>query len=427
MYNGNTTNKNGQLHIGSISAKSLVETYGSPLYVYDINYVKDQIEMINSSFKSTYFKTRIAYASKAFLVTAFAKILQDLNMSIDCVSGGELYTAYKAGFNMSHVIFHGNNKSLSELQLALDLNVGLIIVDSMHELKVLSRMTKKKIDVLLRVNPGIEAHTHAYIVTAKLTSKFGESIYDDEVLSKIMQIVASNKYLNLKGFHCHIGSQIFDETPFYKAIEVMTTFMKKMTDTYHHQFSTLNLGGGFGVPYTSHDPVPQIGVLLAKLIDKATQMVKNLGLNLNELIIEPGRSLVANAGLTLYTVGYQKHTYGNKDYVFVDGGMSDNLRPALYQALYEADIATNMNAPKSELKTIAGKLCESGDVLIENTSIQASKSGDILAIYTTGAYGHSMSSNYNKMLKPAVVFVENNEANLVVKRETYDDLLALDV
>lgn len=420
---------NNELHIGGLSVRELVKKHGSPLYVYDLTHIETMIETFKNNFKSNKFNTRVAYASKAFLTKEMVRLISKSGLSIDLVSGGEMYTALSVEFDMRNAIIHGNNKTIEELEMAIK-HESLIIVDSIYELEVLIDLAKelqKDVRTLLRVNPGIEAHTHEYIITAKLTSKFGESIFDSDVLSKIVSLYDNNPFVTLQGFHCHIGSQVFGETPFLETINVMSDFIKQVQDQHNITINTLNIGGGFGVYYTDNDNPVAISKLLQEVIKQAESKFEELNLSINELIIEPGRSIISNAGTTLYEIGYKKETYGGKNYVFVNGGMTDNIRPALYQAKYASDIATNMNAPKQGNWCVAGKLCESGDILIQDTTLQNFTRGDILAIYTTGAYNYSMASNYNRILKPEVIFVKDKETKVVVKRETYEDLVRNDL
>ena len=430
MLFGTQTIKENELHIGGISASNLVKKHGSPLYVYDEQHMIDMINLFKDNFKSEVFNTRIAYASKAFLTKSMVRMIDDHNLSIDLVSGGEMYTALSAGFTMSNSIIHGNNKSIEELTMALKSGVGYIVVDSIYELEVLITLSNElqlPVKTLLRVNPGIEAHTHEYIITAKLTSKFGESIFDTKRIDSIVELYQGSSLVELSGFHCHIGSQVFGIEPFTKTVQVMTEFIKGVEDRHSVEITALNIGGGFGVYYTDEDNPERLEVLLQQVISETEKVIKDNSLNINELIIEPGRSIVSNAGTTLYEVGYKKETFGGKDYLFVNGGMTDNIRPALYQAKYSADIATNMNGSKSGSWTIAGKLCESGDLLIKDAPLQEFKRSDVLAIYTTGAYNYSMASNYNRILKPCVVFVKDGLSKEVVKRETFEDLIRNDL
>ncbi|MEC9485302.1 MAG: diaminopimelate decarboxylase [Candidatus Izemoplasma sp.] len=429
MEFGTQENKEGVLHIGGLSTKELVKHYGTPLYVYDESYIESRLDTFKTVFTSTQFNANIAYASKALLNKKIVKMIQSHNLYMDSVSGGELYVIKESGFDMSRVLFHGNNKSIQELSQAIAYGVGLIVVDNVSELEVLSNLAKTKdheIHTLLRVNPGIEAHTHEYIETARLTSKFGESIFDDDMINRIMTIYKSSVNLKLDGFHCHIGSQVFGQKPFIKTIDVMSEFISRIEKAYRVTVKTLNIGGGFGVQYTTDDTPEPLDELLSELVTHAEKTFNDYALSIENVFIEPGRSIVANAGVGLYEVGYIKETYGKKDYVFVNGGMSDNIRPALYQAKYTCDIANKLNQPRNKVYTVAGKLCESGDVLVHNAKLPTPEQGDILAIYTTGAYGYSMSSHYNKMPRPAIVFVKDGQSECVVRRETYRDLFRLD-
>jgi len=349
---------------------------------------------------------------------------------LDVVSPGELYTALASDFPTENILVHGNNKSLEELTMYLHQQVGYIVVDNIMELEALITLaakTKQSINTLFRVNPGIEAHTHEYIVTAKHTSKFGESIYDKTRIDDIMNLYSDSQYITLSGFHCHIGSQVFDIDSFVKTIEVMSSFINKIEDQYNTSITVLNIGGGFGVPYTKEDDAPAIKDVLTTIIRTVEEKVLLGELHIEELIIEPGRSIVANAGVTLYTIGYTKETYGKQQYLFVDGGMSDNIRPALYQAEYDGMIATKMNHLPTTHYTVAGKLCESGDVLIRDIKLPTAEQGDLFAVFSTGAYTYSMASNYNRVLKPAVVFVEDGQIQEVVKREDMSDLIRNDL
>jgi diaminopimelate decarboxylase len=430
MLFGTMQAKNSTLLIGDVEVHTLLKDYGSPLYVYDLSYMKQAMERYQSSFTSSMFQTRVAYASKAFLTKAMVRLLQSYQMSLDVVSPGELYTAMVADFDMKNVIVHGNNKAMEELQFYLNQKVGYIVVDNIQELDHIIAIAKEKnqrVSTLLRVNPGVEAHTHEYIITAKHTSKFGESIFDTDTIDTIMMRYQAQDLVTLEGFHCHIGSQVFDVTSYQKTIEAMTTFIQAIEQTYDRTIQTLNLGGGFGVYYTEGDTNLAIETITSTIIEAVEERVASNQLHINELIIEPGRSIVANAGTTLYTVGYTKHTFGGTNYVFVDGGMSDNIRPALYQAVYHAYLANKMTEEATQVYTVAGKLCESGDVLIRNIKLPKASEGDILAIPSTGAYTYSMSSNYNRILKPAIVFVEDGNVELVVKRETNEDLVRNDL
>ena len=356
------------------------------------------------------------------------QLAEEEGLSLDVVSGGELYTALQAGFPVNRIHFHGNNKSASEIRMALDAEIGCFVVDNFYELALLEQLSEEKgvrANVLLRITPGIEAHTHDYILTGQEDSKFGFDLQSGQV-EQAIQAATGTDSIHLLGLHCHIGSQIFETTGFIMAIDKIYSYLTTWYESFGFEPEVLNLGGGFGIRYTSEDdPLP-----VEDYINAMTKSVKNHlteGMTMPEIWIEPGRSLVGEAGSTLYTVGSHKSVPELRNYLAVDGGMSDNLRPALYQAKYEATIANRMNEPSEHLYSVAGKCCESGDMLIWDCELQRAIAGDTMAVFSTGAYGYSMSNNYNRLPKPAVVFVENGEANLVVKRESYEDLIRHDL
>lgn len=407
-----------ELKIGNINASDLARKYKTPVYVYDENMMVNIMNDYTSNFKSKRFETEVIFASKAFACKAMFELVKNNNLGLDVVSGGELYGANAVDFNMDRIYFHGNNKSTDELKLALELNVGNIVVDNYDELVELEKLAKKankKVKVLFRLNSGVEAHTHKFIVTSHIDSKFG-MLFDSKDFKKCLDLLDKSQNLLFEGIHSHIGSQIFELNAFTAAIEKMVTYLSKLNKKL-----TLDLGGGFGVRYTIHDnPIPYSEVAKV-LISKCEEELTKQNVEIKKLVIEPGRSIVAEAGYTLYKIGNIKKT-PNKKYYFIDGGMTDNIRPALYQALYNADIVTKLDQEKTEKVSVAGKCCESGDIIIEEINLQKAKKGDILAVYSTGAYGYSMANNYNKNPKLPVVFVNDNKARLVVKRETYKDL-----
>ncbi len=423
------TNEKNHLEIGGLDTVKLAETHGTPLYVMDQSHIEEKIRMYQGNFCSKKFETEVIYASKAFLNLAMCRLLRDERMSLDAVSGGEIYTALKAGFPMDKVFFHGNNKTAEELELALEVGVGRIIVDSFNELELLSDICEKKKmngKILLRVNPGIEAHTHQHIQTSTLNSKFGVSIFGEEVMGLLKQ-AASTERIRWMGLHCHIGSQIFEEETFLETVGAMTQFAEKVERELGKSVLELNLGGGFGVYYADPEECLDIPGCLKKMVGALETEIEGKGLGIQKVMIEPGRSIVANSGITMYRVGSQKKAGGGKNYIFIDGGMADNIRPALYQAKYEAAVANKMADPlEKEKVSIGGKCCESGDILIEDILLPKVERGDLLVIGTTGAYNHSMASNYNKALKPAVVMVKDGTARVVTKRETYEDLIRND-
>lgn len=421
-------NSIGHLEIGKMDSVALAETYGTPLYVLDLDHVEMQINRFKASFSSNKFETRVLYASKAFLCKGMCQFLKNRDMGLDVVSGGELYTAILADFPREKICFHGNNKTDRELLEALDAKVGLIVVDNKFEferLSIIARNRGQKVDVLLRVNPGIDAHTHEYIQTANHDSKFGESIFAEST-THLIGAMSHDEYVKLRGFHCHIGSQIFEGSSFEKTAEAMIDYICDIKEKTGFEATHLNLGGGFGIYYAKGDKPLELEDTLPHMVKSVESIVEQKGLNLEMLMIEPGRSLVANAGTTLYTVGGTKITYGGKKYVFVDGGMTDNIRPALYSAIYEGLIANKANDIADDIVTIAGKCCESGDILIKNGEFAPAEKGDILAIFGTGAYNYSMASRYNRHGIPAVVGIKNGKSQLLVKRESYEDLTRLD-
>jgi len=411
------------MRISDVDVMDLKKKYGTPLYIYDVNHLKKNMDGYLNYFKSDEFDTEVLYASKAFSIKEVIRIAKEKGMSLDCVSMGELVTAKSVEFNFNKIYFHGNNKTKEELEYAIGNNVGIIVVDNYMELERIEEIAnyrKKNVNVIVRINSGVSAHTHKFIVTAHIDSKFGV-LYKSEEYNKIIDLCNKSEFIKFRGFHSHIGSQIFDLEAFRAALVKLIGYAKDFDEPL-----ILNIGGGFGVKYTNEDsPIP-FDVVSETLIKTAHEELHKENLKIAKLCIEPGRSIVAECGYTLYEIGYLKET-PNKEYYFIDGGMTDNIRPALYQAKYDADIVGKENAIKNHKVTIAGKCCESGDLIIEDIMLPEAKSGDLLITYTTGAYGYSMSSNYNKALIPAVVFVEDGKDKLVVKRQTYDELLEREI
>lgn len=416
------------LEISGVCVEQLANTCKTPLYVYDENKITEKLSQFHDLFVSSDFETEVIYASKAFSCKAMCELVARYGCSLDVVSGGELFTAKQANFPMKRIYFHGNNKSFDELQMALEYGVGTIVIDNAMECEMLCtaiQHTNASIKTLIRVNPGVEAHTHKYIVTAHLDSKFGISITRRNEIADMIHTLTSQKGISFEGFHSHIGSQIFDKQAYVAEIETLMQFIAEFQEVYGYQIHSLNLGGGFAAYYTSEDqPIPLHDVCHTILKTCKLEKQKHQ-LSISKIMIEPGRSIVAEAGSTIYRVGYQKQTE-NKKYIFVDGGMSDNIRPALYQAAYACDIANRMNEEKTEYVTVAGKCCESGDILVENVKLPSVRQNDLLVLYTTGAYGYSMASNYNKLNRPAVVFVKDGHVRCVIKRERYEDMLRLE-
>lgn len=397
--------------------------YGTPLYIYDVNKMKDIIASYKSEFKSKHFATEIIYASKALNIKEMLRLVLKEGLALDVVSLGELYTAYSIQFPMERVYFHGNNKTEEELRFALEHKVGSIVVDNLCELvklKALAEEYQSPVSIYIRLNVGVEAHTHKYIVTSHIDSKFGV-LFQSVEYEKMLEDIESSSYIRLKGLHCHIGSQIFELQPYDAVIEKIGGIL----ESFSYPLS-VNLGGGFGAYYTEADHVIPYEKVAKHLILKMEEELEKRNLQILKLSIEPGRSIVGEAGRTLYTIGGIKQT-PNRLYYFVDGGMTDNIRPALYQATYAADIVGKEKEMKNKLVTIAGKCCESGDILVENVLLPMALEGDLLLTYSTGAYGYSMSSNYNKATTPAVVFVEDGKDKLVVRRQSLEELIEREI
>jgi len=421
----NQTNKNGMLHIGGVSAETLANTYGTPLYVMDETSMRENMQAFKRHFTHPKLATDVLYASKAFLSVRMCKLVHEENLHLDVASGGELYTAYKAGFPMQNTYLHGNNKSPEELAMALEYGVGTIIADNALEIERLRALAKSPVKVMLRINPGIEAHTHEYIQTTKNDSKFGLSIFNDETYQLIKTIDESDN-LTFYGLHSHIGSQIFESSSFIEHANAIVDVIATLTHSYGVNVPAINLGGGFGVRYTRNDD-PVSASFLPDMLDAIAKGIEKKALTFPRVMIEPGRAIVAGSGVTLYRVGTQKTTHSTKSYVFVDGSMADHLRTALYGAAYEAVIANKLNHPHTNSFTVAGKACESGDVIIHNAMLAKSEPGDLMAVLSTGAYHYSMASNYNRLPRPGVVFTKQGDHYPVVRRETYEDLIRLDM
>ena len=429
LFGTSKVNEKGNLSIGGVDASELAKEFKTPLYVMDQELIETTIDKMKEAFKSTRFNTRIAYAGKAFLSTGMIKLVESKGLDLDVVSGGELYTAHKAGFPMNKVHLHGNNKLVNEIEMAVEFGIDTIVVDNEDEIDKIERICcekGKKQAVLVRIDPGIEAHTHHYIKTSGLTSKFGISLFQDNLFD-IIKRLNDSEWIEFKGFHTHIGSQIFQSAFFIFALDEIFKYLDKLKKELGIVVHTVNMGGGFGVYYKEGDDPKPIEEVLSEIITYTEAMEIKYQIGFKELCIEPGRSIVGNAGTTLYEVGGIKETVGGKTYVFIDGGMSDNIRTALYQAEYEAGVINKLNDTDVREITLAGKLCESGDIIIEKGKLpKATEIGDIVAVTTTGAYCYTMSSNYNRMMRPAVVFVKDGKAKVAVKRETLDDLIRND-
>lgn len=422
-------NDKGHLEIGGVDTVELAKEYGTPLYIYDVALIRARARAFKEAFRKHGVKAQVAYASKAFSSIAMVQLAEEEGLSLDVVSGGELYTAIQAGFPTERIHFHGNNKSREELIMALDHGVGCIVVDNFYELELLEQLGKqygKAIAILIRVTPGVEAHTHDYILTGQEDSKFGFDLNNGQAEQALERALSSSSF-SVLGIHCHIGSQIFETTGFVLAAQKIFKKIAAWKEAYGFVPAVVNLGGGFGIRYTKEDdPIP-VSEYVDQIVSEVKKQVSEQNIAMPEIWIEPGRSLVGDAGTTIYSIGSRKDVPNVRHYVAVDGGMSDNIRPALYEAKYEAVLANRVLDEENEIVSIAGKCCESGDMLIWDLPLPKAKPGDYLAVFCTGAYGYSMANNYNRIPRPAVVFVENGEAQLVVKRETYEDLVRLDL
>ncbi|MRI07784.1 diaminopimelate decarboxylase [Limosilactobacillus reuteri] len=421
-------NAAGHLTIGGCDAIDLAHRFGTPLVVYDVQQIRHQIRAFKQVFEENSVDYAVSYASKAFSAIAMYQVVAVEGAHVDVVSGGELYTAIKAGFPMANVSFHGNNKSREELEMAIDHHVGTIMIDNFHEIELLADVLEEHdahVDVMLRITPGISAHTNKYIQTGQVDSKFGfdlQSGQADEALTKVLE----NPRMQMKGLHAHIGSQIFELAGFEGVAKKLVEVAAHWQEKFNYQAAVINVGGGFGIRYVKDDTPLAPEEFVAAIIKAIKTEIKETNLTMPAIWIEPGRSIAGPAGYNLYTVGSRKDVPGLKPYVTVDGGMGDNIRPALYEAQYETVLANNPRAEVVEHVRVAGKYCESGDILSQNQALPATKPGDILAMLDTGAYGYSMASNYNRNPRPAVVFAEKGTAQVVIKRETYDDLIHLD-
>lgn len=424
----NQINAAGHLTIGGCDAIELAHKYGTPLVVYDVSKIRDQIRRFEKVFNTNHVDHAVSYASKAFAAVAVYQVAAAEGAHIDVVSGGELYTAFKADFPMDRVSFHGNNKSREELQMAIRHHVGVIILDNFHEIDLLADLLEEndaRIKVMLRITPGIAAHTNKYIQTGQVDSKFGFDLQSGQADVALEKVLA-NPRMEMLGLHAHIGSQIFELAGFEGVADKLVAVAAHWQDKYGYQARVINVGGGFGIRYVSTDHPLMPEDFVDAIIKAIKQTVAKTNLAMPAIWIEPGRSIVGPAGYNLYTVGSRKDVPGLKPYVTVDGGMGDNIRPALYQAQYETVLANDPKAPIVEHVRLAGKYCESGDILSQDQGLPRTKPGDVLAMLDTGAYGYSMASNYNRNPRPAVVFVENGHDQLVIERESYADLVHLD-
>lgn len=419
-------NKAGNLEIGGCDLVELAEKYGTPLYVIDEESIRAVCRDYKNAFKA-YDKVNMMFASKALCTMATSAVIASEGFGFDVVSAGEIYTVYKSGADMAKVLFNGNNKSYDELSLALKLGVGRISVDNFFELSLLNEIAKsydKTADILLRITPGIECHTHEYIQTGHLDSKFG---FDLTQIDEAVEIILKD-YTNLKlhGLHAHIGSQIFETSIYGDEIEILVKEIARIDKKFGLKLNEINAGGGLGVKYIDSDCPPSTFTIAEIIISRLNECVEKYNIEPPVLFIEPGRSIISTAGVTLYTLGSSKQVPKGKKYFAIDGGMADNPRPSMYQAEYYAEVANKPNDELADTVTIAGRFCESGDILIKDIKLPLLEEGDILCVYNTGAYNYSMASNYNRVQKSAMVLVNNSQSDIIVKRETLDDLIAHD-
>lgn len=424
------SNEQGHLTIGGCDAIEVAKEFGTPLYVLDENTVRQNCRTFQKSIEDNYAGNGLTvYASKALNCKEMCRIVKEEGLGIDVVSGGELFTALSVDFPVEKIVFHGNNKTQDELIMAIESGVGRIVVDNLTELRTIEALAKerdKNVGVMLRVKPGIDAHTHNFIRTGQIDSKFGFALETGEAFEAVKEVIAQ-KNLTLKGLHCHIGSQIFDVDPFKLAARVMLELMARIKNELSYEVEELNLGGGFGIKYLKDDDAKPYELFMQEVSGVVKDSCKELGLRVPFILIEPGRSIVGPAGTTLYTVGAVKTIPNVRTYVSVDGGMGDNPRYILYQSEYSAAVANRVTAPAKFEVTIAGKCCESGDLVQENIKLQEVQPGDILAVFSTGAYNYSMASNYNRIPRPAMVMITEGSPRLIIRRETYEDLIKNDL
>ncbi len=428
MHSENLSNTN--FIFDNCDTVELAKTFGTPLYIISEDRIRDKCRDIRGNFLEKYPNTRAAYASKAFTTMAMCKIIESEGLGLDVVSGGELHTAIKADFPMERIIFHGNNKSYEEITLGVTHDIGTFVVDNIYEFELLEEIAaeqNKKVKILFRITPGVEGSAHKYINTGQEDSKFGIPL-DEKIIEYVVKRAMDSSNIILKGFHFHIGSQLFESSLNIMAVNVTVNLMKKLKEKFGFITQELNIGGGFGVRYTEEDDETKpISFHVNPVMEAVEDECGKAGLDMPAIIIEPGRWIVSEAGITLYTLGAIKEIPNVRTYISVDGGLPDNPRPALYEAKYEAIVANKADKKPGKVVTIAGKCCESGDILIWDLEVPQIESGDILAVFNTGAYNYSMSSNYNRLPRPAVVLINEGNAELIVERENYDHLLEREI
>ena len=430
LYDHLAVNDKDHLTIGGLDTVELAQTYGTPAYIMDENAVRKMCRTYRTAAQTYFGEDALPlYASKALCFTGMYRIAAEEGLGVDCVSGGELYTAKAAGFPAGRIYFHGNNKTDADMEQALDMGVGTFVVDGVDELNALEAHAaahQVRQRILLRITPGIDPHTHKAISTGSVDSKFGSAIETGQAMA-IVRLALSLPHISLVGFHCHVGSQIFDTQPFEAAADIMIRFIADVKAQTGFEASELNLGGGLGVPYTEFDRTVDYTAAIRDMAGIIHGFSKTHGVKMPRIILEPGRSLVAAAGITLYTVGSVKEIPGFRTYVSIDGGMPDNPRYALYQSQYTALVANRVSQPRDVRVTLAGRCCESGDLIGEDMALGKASRGDIVAVLTTGAYNFAMASNYNRLPRPPVIMVRDGEARVAVRRESYEDLIRNDL
>lgn len=417
------------LYIDGVSSLDLVKKYGTPLYVMSEGHIREQMNLLKTKMIDKFENTLPLFASKSFSCIAIYKLAKEYGIGIDCVSAGEISIALKAGFDPKKIYFHGNNKLRSEIEYAITNGVENFVIDNFHEIELVEEIAGqlgKTMNATIRVVPGVAAGGHKYIQTAADDTKFGFSSHDGTYLEAIQQIMSA-QHIQFEGIHCHIGSQVFDITKYEEAMHKFVGFAYEIYERFGFVITKLNAGGGYGIAYTKEDTPLDFELITERIMAIITKGFEDKGWQRPMVLIEPGRFVVGNAGITLYEIGSNKEIPGIKKYISVDGGMTDNIRSALYQAKYDALIANKASEEPTETICVAGKNCESGDILIQSIDLPSPVAGDILAVFSTGAYHYSMSNNYNQLPKPAVVFTYQGQDRLVVRRQTFDDLIAYDV
>lgn len=420
--------QDGRLYFDGCDTVQLAKEFGTPVFVYSKQGIIDKLTELKECFVLTYPKNRIAYAAKAFFPLAMGQLLQQQGVCVDVVSGGELYTAIKAGVTPENIEFNGNNKSKNELEMAIDYGIGRIIVDGLQELSLIEEICEKKqkkASILFRITPGVKVDSHDYIVTGKKDSKFGIPLEDAILLPQVEAAIRS-PYIEFLGLHFHVGSQLLENSSHLQAVEKLLELVGKIKQTFGYDLQELNIGGGFGVRYTEETP-PPFAYFITPIMEKIVEYYEERGLPLPAVVTEPGRSIVAENAICLYTVGSIKEIPGVRKYISVDGGMGDNIRPSLYDAKYTAVLANKADAAAEEVVTISGKYCESGDILIKDIELPKAEAGDVLAVFSVGAYGISMASNYNKNPLPGVIWINEGKAEWIVQPQSYEDMLKNEV